>query len=147
VEVQSKNKGEMTMRTSRKATAWIGLAALIAASALTTAAWPATQATKTITVTAGKPGEFGFKLSTKTFKHGAVIFKVTNSGTIPHDFKLCASAKGGTANTCKGVATKLLSPHQSATLKHTFKTAGKFEYLCTVPGHAAGGMKGVLKVT
>ena len=36
---------------------------------------------------------------------------------------------------------------QTATLKYTFKTAGKYEYLCTVPGHAAGGMKGVLKVT
>ncbi|TMK70873.1 MAG: hypothetical protein E6G50_07200 [Actinobacteria bacterium] len=26
-------------------------------------------------------------------------------------------------------------------------TKGKKKYLCTVPGHAAAGMKGVLKVT
>ena len=55
------------MRTSRMATAWIGLAALIAASALTAAALSATTAT-TVTVTAGKPTEFGFKLSTKTVR-------------------------------------------------------------------------------
>ena len=78
------------MRTSRMATALIGLAALIAASALTAAAWSATKAT-TVTVTAGKPTEFGFKLSTKTVKHGAVTFKVTNSGAIPHDFKIAGT--------------------------------------------------------
>jgi uncharacterized cupredoxin-like copper-binding protein len=128
------------------AAAWIGLAALLAASALTGAAWSATKATN-VTVTAGKPAEFGFKLSTKTVKHGAVTFKVTNGGTIPHSFKICASNKGGTANACKGVATKQLLPKQTATLKYTFKTAGTYEYLCTVPGHAAGGMKGLLKVT
>ena len=95
-----------------------------------------------VTVTAGKPTEFGFKLSTKTVKHGAVTFKVTNSGAIPHDFEICASSKGGTATACKGAVTKMLSPGQTATLNYTFKTAGKYEYLCTVPGHAAGGMKG-----
>ena len=29
----------------------------------------------------------------------------------------------------------------------TFAKAGTYEYLCTIPGHAAGGMKGLLKVT
>jgi uncharacterized cupredoxin-like copper-binding protein len=134
------------MSFSRMAATWICPAALIAALALSATAWSAPKAA-TITVTAGKPTEFGFKLSTKTVKHGAVTFKVTNGGSIPHDFKICSSAKGGTADTCKGVVTKQLTPQQSATLKVTFKTAGKYEYLCTVPGHAAGGMKGVLKVT
>jgi nitrite reductase (NO-forming) len=76
-----------------------------------------------------------------------VTFKVKNGGNLPHDFKICASNKGGTANTCKGTVTKMISPGQSATLKYTLKKAGKYEYLCTVPGHAAAGMKGVLKVT
>jgi uncharacterized cupredoxin-like copper-binding protein len=107
----------------------------------------ATTRAKTITVTAGKPSEFRFRLSTKTFKHGAVIFKVRNSGSLPHDFKICASSKGGTANACTGKSTKQLSPGASATLTYTFKTKGTYEYLCTVPGHAAAGMKGDLKVT
>ncbi len=29
----------------------------------------------------------------------------------------------------------------------TLKAKGTYEYMCTVPGHAAGGMKGVFKVT
>ena len=41
----------------------------------------------------------------------------------------------------------MLSPKQSATLKVTFAKAGKYPYSCTVPGHAALGMKGTLTVT
>jgi uncharacterized cupredoxin-like copper-binding protein len=29
----------------------------------------------------------------------------------------------------------------------TFLRSGTYEYLCTVPGHAAGGMKGLIKVS
>jgi uncharacterized cupredoxin-like copper-binding protein len=99
-----------------------------------------------VTVTAGKPTEFGFKLSTKTVKAGAVTFKVTNSGAVPHNFTLCT--KAGTADTCKvAKKTALLSGGASATISYTFKTKGTFEYLCNVPGHAAAGMKGQIKVT
>ena len=41
----------------------------------------------------------------------------------------------------------LLTPRKSASLTIAFKKAGSFEYLCTVPGHAAAGMKGNLNVT
>lgn len=99
-----------------------------------------------VTVTAGKPSEFGFKLSTTTIKSRTVTFKVTNSGTLPHDFKVCASATGGTADTCAGKVTKLLTPGTSATLTATFAKSGTYEYLCTVSGHAAAGMKGTVKV-
>jgi uncharacterized cupredoxin-like copper-binding protein len=123
-------------------------AALIPALALIlpAAAGAAARGT-TVSVTAGKPSEFGFRLSTKAVKHGSVTLKVENGGQIPHDFKICASAKGGSANACTGTVTKLLSPGASATLTHTFKSAGSYEYLCTVPGHAAGGMKGDLRVS
>lgn len=43
--------------------------------------------------------------------------------------------------------TKLLSPGASATLAVTVAKAGTYEFLCSVSGHAAAGMKGVLKVT
>jgi uncharacterized cupredoxin-like copper-binding protein len=42
--------------------------------------------------------------------------------------------------------TSSISPGKSATLSVKL-TKGTHEYLCTVPGHAAGGMKGDLKVT
>ena len=125
-----------------------------AISAIVTLAWalPATAhktAAKgtTVTVLAGKPSEFSFKLSTKTVPHGTVTFKVTDKGTIPHTFKVCSSSKGGAANTCAGKATAVISPGGSATLTVTFKTAGTYEYLCTLPAHALAGQKGDIKVT
>ena len=80
-----------------------------------------------------KMSEFKFALSTKTATHGPVTFTVTNKGALPHDFKI------------GGKKTPLIKPGKSAKLVVTLK-AGKFPYLCTVPGHAAAGMKGVLKV-
>lgn len=115
--------------------------------ALPAFAHPAAAKPTIVTVTAGKPSEFRFTLSVKSVKHGTVTFKVTNKGILPHDFKVCSSSKGGKAVTCAGKATPQIVPGKSATLTVTFKTAGTYEYLCTVPGHAANGMLGDLKVT
>jgi uncharacterized cupredoxin-like copper-binding protein len=107
----------------------------------------ARNSTTTVNVVAGKPSEFRFTLSKKTFPHGSVIFKLTNVGMQPHDFKICASPKGGSSNACTGTGTKQITRGQAATLTYTFKTKGSYEFLCTVPGHAAAGMKGDLEVT
>lgn len=102
--------------------------------ALPAAAQPsATTATK-VTVTAGTPTEFKFKLSKTVVPKGVVTFVVTNKGQLPHDFKIA------------GKTTKLLQNGKSQTLKITFKKAGKYPYLCTVSGHAAAGMKGTVTV-
>jgi uncharacterized cupredoxin-like copper-binding protein len=85
----------------------------------------------TVTVTAK---EFKFVLSTKSVPHGAVTFKVVNKGKLAHDFKI------------SGKKTAMIKPGKSALLKVTL-TKGSKPYLCTVPGHAAAGMKGTLKVT
>jgi uncharacterized cupredoxin-like copper-binding protein len=122
------------------------LAALVLVAVPVAQARPV-RAAATIAVTAGKPSEFGFKLSAKTVAHGAVTFAVTNGGAIPHTFKVCSKATTTAANSCSGKVTPMLSGGQKATLKVTFSKAGTYEYLCTVPGHAAGGMKGLLKVT
>jgi uncharacterized cupredoxin-like copper-binding protein len=88
-----------------------------------------------VTVTTGKPAEFRFALTKKTVPKGTVNFLVINKGALPHDFKIA------------GHKTTLLSPGQAKTLKVTFLKAGKYPYLCTVTGHAAAGMKGILTVT
>jgi uncharacterized cupredoxin-like copper-binding protein len=88
----------------------------------------------TVNVTAGKPSEFHFILSKKTIVKGVTTFKVTNKGTIDHNFKIA------------GKKTALLKAGKSTTLKITFKKAGKFPFMCTVAGHAAAGMKGTLTV-
>jgi uncharacterized cupredoxin-like copper-binding protein len=79
--------------------------------------------------------ELKFVLSTKTAKRGVVVFRVTNVGKLKHDFEIT------------GRKTKLLSHGQSATLRVTFLRKGQYPYKCTVPGHAAGGMKGVFTIT
>jgi uncharacterized cupredoxin-like copper-binding protein len=88
-------------------------------------------ATTTVNVTAGKPSEFRFTLSKSTVKAGSVTFKVTNKGKLSHDFKI------------GGKTTPLLKPGKSASMTVTLKK-GKSAYQCTVPGHAAAGMKGTL---
>jgi len=77
--------------------------------------------------------EFKFVLTKKTVPHGTVVFVVKNKGNVAHDFKI------------HGKKTPLITPGASKTLKVVFKK-GKYPYLCTVPGHAAAGMKGVLTV-
>lgn len=79
--------------------------------------------------------EFKFVLSTKKARRGVVVFKVTNAGALQHDFQI------------KGRKTSLLSHGKSATLRVTFLRKGTYPYKCTVPGHAAAGMKGVFTIT
>jgi uncharacterized cupredoxin-like copper-binding protein len=79
--------------------------------------------------------EFKFVLSKKTARRGVVVFKVKNVGKVSHDFEI------------KGRKTKMLSPGQSGTLRVTFVRKGSYPYKCTVPGHAAAGMKGIFKIT
>jgi hypothetical protein len=52
-------------------------------------------------------GEFTYKLTPNSVKVGTVVFKVSNHGTFSHDFKVCASNKGGHANSCAGTGTVL----------------------------------------
>jgi uncharacterized cupredoxin-like copper-binding protein len=106
-------------------------------------------ATKTsaVTVTISPTNEFLFHLSKKSVPAGKVTFKVTNNGQLPHDFELCSSNKGTTkANACAGKTTPMINPGQTKTLSVAVSKTGAYEYLCTVPGHAAAGMKGVLAV-
>lgn len=123
-------------------------AALVLMGVPTALAQPSHATATTVTVTEAKPSEFKFTLSTKTFPHGTVTFKITNkSTTIAHDFKVCTAPTTKAADTCTGKGTLPLSPGVTATLKITFAKAGTYEYVCTLPGHATAGMKGLMKVT
>ena len=76
-----------------------------------------------------------FSLSKKTAKAGKVSFSVTNVSSLPHDFWIA------------GKKTPMLGGKgKHATLTVTLKK-GKYSYKCTVPGHAAAGMKGTFTVT
>ena len=121
------------MSKFRKGSALVVLAALVALAAAVSA-FGGSSATTTDAVTAGKPSEIRFTLAKRTVLKGTVFFKVTNRGMIRHDFKIA------------GKKTPVLATGKTATLKVIFTKAGRYAYLCTLPGHAAGGMKGVLVV-
>ena len=79
--------------------------------------------------------EFSFHLSrTSISKPGTVAFTFRNVGTMAHDFKI------------GGRTSALIGPHKTAKLTVTFHKKGRYSYLCTVPGHAQAGMKGVFTV-
>ena len=78
--------------------------------------------------------EFKFALSRPSVPRGTVAFTLLNKGRIAHDFSI------------DGKTTTLVPPGKSTVLNVTLP-AGSFFYLCTVPGHAAAGMKGTLRVT
>jgi uncharacterized cupredoxin-like copper-binding protein len=109
-------------------------AAVLAPGAGSALAAPTQHAAKaaSITVTAT---EFKFKLSKTSAPKGSVTFKVVNKGKAPHDFKI------------NGKKTPTIAPGKSASLTVKFAKAGKFPYLCTIPGHAAAGMKGTFTVS
>jgi uncharacterized cupredoxin-like copper-binding protein len=125
------------------------LTGVTAAIVMSSAAAGATSVTRVtnISVTAGKPSEFGFTLSKKTMPSGTVTFTVTNKGNLPHDFKVCTAVGTKLANACVGRVTAPILPGKSAKLTVTFPKAGKHEFLCAVSGHAAAGMKGILTVS
>jgi len=101
-----------------------------------------------ITVVTGKPSELAFQLSkSSNLAVGTYTFKVTDKGLGFHTFKFCtAPVKTAAKNTCVGKVTKLLHPGDTASFTVKITKTGKYEYLCSVPGHAAGGMKGLIGV-
>jgi uncharacterized cupredoxin-like copper-binding protein len=103
-----------------------------------------------ISVTAGKPSELAFTLSkTSMVPAGTITFKVTNLGVAFHNFKICTipvPSAAGAKNACFGKATLVLKHGKSVTLTVTLSLAGKYEFLCTVTGHAAAGMKGLIGI-
>lgn len=105
--------------------------------------------TTTITVSAGKPSELAFKLSKfSQIPAGTVVFKVTNAGKIAHTFAICLKSTTVAPNACVGKqkVTKLLQGGQSQTITVTLSATGTYEFLCTFPGHAAAGMKGLIGI-
>ena len=108
----------------------VALAALVAAAPV--AARPSAAAATTVTVTMK---EFKFTLSKTKVPHGKVTFKLVNKGSLPHDFKIA------------GKKSPMVSPKKTKLFVVTLNKKGKFKYICTVPGHAAAGMKGTLTVT
>jgi uncharacterized cupredoxin-like copper-binding protein len=93
------------------------------------------QAVKPVKVTVTMT-DFRFKLSTKTVpRNRPVVFTVINKGPSAHDFDV-SGTKG----------TRIIEDGARTTQRVTFKKAGRFRYVCTVPRHIQFGMFGNLTV-
>jgi uncharacterized cupredoxin-like copper-binding protein len=79
--------------------------------------------------------EFKFVLSSKTARRGIVIFHLKNVGKLGHDFQI------------NGRRTPVIASGRTNTLRVVFLRKGAYAYICTVPGHAAAGMRGVFTIT
>jgi uncharacterized cupredoxin-like copper-binding protein len=106
----------------------VGVVLLAAITVATVARAHSSEAATTIVRVSGK--EYKFTLSRSPGPRGAFSFRFKNVGHIAHDFKIA------------GKKTPLLQPGKSATLNIRIAKAGRYRYICTVPGHATLGMKG-----
>jgi len=78
--------------------------------------------------------DYRFVLSRAKVPVGTVRFQLVNRGATAHDFQIA------------GHRSRVLQPGQRQTMTVLFKRASRQSYVCTIPGHAALGMKGVLVI-
>lgn len=81
-----------------------------------------------------KMADFAYALSSRVLTAGPVTFRVQNVGAVQHDFVIVGNVKSAILEA--GGVQEL----------QTVLAPGRYEYLCTVPGHAEAGMKGTLEV-
>ena len=101
------------------------ISALAAASLLVPLASGALTANYTATAV-----DFKFGNMPKSVAPGTHKFTLVNKGGEEHDLKLA------------GKKTKILKTGQRASITVALKRGKTYAYLCTLPGHAALGMKG-----
>jgi plastocyanin len=113
--------------------------AAAAAPTSTSASAPSSGGAGKIAIAANPGGALNFDKTSLTAKAGKVTVTFTNKAPEGHNFTIQSS--GG-----KTVAATPTFNGGSKTLTANLKP-GTYTFLCTVPGHAMGGMKGTLKVT
>ena len=111
----------------RVALACTALVALVTAVLLTPAASGSGTAKYTVTAL-----DFRFRNMPARVPAGRHTFILVNRGDATHDIRLA------------GKKTRLLNKGQRASIVVRLRKGRKYAYVCTVPGHAALGMKGRL---
>jgi plastocyanin len=89
-----------------------------------------------LTIPADPTGALAFVFGKATASAGKVTIAMPNQAPIQHDIAITGPVKG------KG---PVVGTGGTSTFTATLKP-GTYEFLCTVPGHAAAGMKGTLTV-
>nr|WP_239521795.1 cupredoxin domain-containing protein [Geodermatophilus sabuli] len=102
-------------------------------SAPATSSSPATSAPAEAEAVTVSAVDFDFELSEDSYSAGTYTFEVTNTGAMPHNFRVERDGQdvGG---------TDVLQPGQSATAEVTLE-AGDYVFYCGVGQHRANGME------
>ena len=90
----------------------------------------------TLEIPADPSGALAFQFGKATAPAGPITVSMPNPAPIPHNIAIKGPANGAGPVVQKG---------GDSTFKATLKP-GTYEFLCEVPGHEAGGMKGTLTV-
>ena len=113
------------------------LTVLVLAFAAPATSAPSSSSSTTLRISAKAAG-LAFSTTRLTAAHGTVTIMMKNLSPIPHDVAI----QGNGVNTKGKIVPKGGTSTVTATLKK-----GVYTFLCTVPGHAAAGMKGKLTIT
>ncbi len=122
------------VRRVRVACALMAVAA-VGAAGMTAVAVAAKTTTKTLSV----KGPVAYSSKSVTVPAGKVTLKMKNGTAVPHNIAI--KGKG----LKKPVIGKVVGKGKISVATATLK-AGTYTFYCTVAGHEAAGMKGVLKV-
>lgn len=110
--------------------------AAVGAAGLSGVAIAAKSTTKPLT----SKGNVAYNVKTISAPAGKVTLKFTNKVAVPHNVAI--KGKG----LKKPVLGKVVGKGKISTAVATLK-AGTYTFYCSVPGHEAAGMKGVLRIT
>jgi plastocyanin len=115
----------------------LALTVLALGFAVPAAAAPASGSTTVLHISAKAAG-LAFSTTHLTAPHGTVTIAMKNLSPLGHDVAI----QGNGINKKGKIVTKGGTSTVTAILKK-----GTYTFLCTVPGHAAAGMKGKLTIT
>ena len=109
-----------------------------------------------LTIVEHENGTMAFSPDTLRVKRGETVrFDVTNSGKLPHEFRLDSIAGNAAHEAMMREMPDMkheegdsiaLAPGATGHLDWTFTHAGTFQYACLIPGHLEAGMHGTITV-
>ena len=96
--------------------------------------------------------EFAYSVTEFSVETGTeVTINLNNTGGLEHNWVLIdGDVDPFTAtedDALYGLRSETAGPGQNASIKFIAPAPGKYQYVCSIPGHAVGGMSGTIEIT
>ena len=79
--------------------------------------------------------EMKFRFAKLAARRGTIVFRLSNKGVVRHDMRIA------------GKRSPRIAPGRTITWRVAIAKAGRYRVVCTLPGHAAAGMRATFRVT